>query len=141
MDWNGTPQERLERRLVHLPSDCIEWTGRRNKKGYGQIRVNHRTVTVHRLAWELYVGPIPEGMLVRHFVCDNPPCCNVDHLRLGTEADNTADKVAHGRQWCGGNGNGAKTHCPHGHPYDEANTYIHPTSGGRICRICKRSRA
>lgn len=51
----------------------------------------------HRVAWRLFRGPIPEGLLVLHH-CDNPKCCNPIHLFLGTQADNMADKCAKGRQ-------------------------------------------
>ncbi|MGH7024521.1 MAG: HNH endonuclease signature motif containing protein [Caulobacteraceae bacterium] len=50
----------------------------------------------HRLAWELANGPIPDGLLILH-KCDNPVCCNPDHLFLGTAADNHADCAAKGR--------------------------------------------
>jgi len=134
--WYGTPKERLERRLTRMPNDCLVWTGYTSPEGYGMIGVAHKIVRVHRLAWELYVGPIPEGQLVRHFVCDNPPCCNVAHLRLGTDADNSADKMAKGRQWRGGNGNEKKTHCPHGHEYTPENTYVWAKRRSRQCRRC-----
>lgn len=54
----------------------------------------------HRLAYEMCIAPIPRGLHVLHR-CDNPPCCNPDHLFLGTIADNNADKVAKGRQMRG----------------------------------------
>ena len=55
-----------------------------------------RTYRAHRLMWEEVNGPIPEGMVLLH-ICDNPPCIRLDHLRLGTQAENVADMVAKGR--------------------------------------------
>lgn len=74
---------------------CIEWQGAKTR-GYGVLRVGDRNVLAHRLAWMLYKGDIPDGYHVCHH-CDNPPCLNVDHLFLGTDADNVADKIAKGR--------------------------------------------
>lgn len=77
---------------------CEEWTQSRNFAGYG-LRwdlFKHRYRKAHRMAWEDAHGPIPEGMLVRH-KCDNPPCIRVDHLELGTYADNNNDRVKRGR--------------------------------------------
>jgi hypothetical protein len=63
----------------------------------------------HRFAWFLAHGPIPDGLCVCHH-CDNPPCCNVDHLFLGTIADNNADMLAKGHYLRGTeNGNGRLT--------------------------------
>jgi hypothetical protein len=76
-------------------------------------------------------------MIICHH-CDNPPCCDIDHLFLGTNADNMADKIAKGRHR---NGNEKKTHCPRGHPYDEVNTYVIPGGRGRRdCRKCIKMR-
>jgi len=128
---HASPAERLARRLVTTESGCMEWTGF-SVRGYGRIGVGDGMSTTHRLAWELVNGPIPEGMNVLHN-CDNPPCCNVAHLWLGTPAQNAADKITKGRDQ-----NQRKTHCPQGHPYDATNTYVAKT-GRRHCRTCVRA--
>jgi hypothetical protein len=86
------------------PDDCWEWTGSRHPRfPHGRLVVGGRAGKVeyaHRLAWLYWVGPIPDGLLVRH-TCDNPPCVNPAHLLLGTQADNALDMVKrrrHGRQ-------------------------------------------
>ncbi len=131
-----TGTERFAASLERKPNGCLEWTGRTDRDGYGRIRVGDgKRVGTHRLAWELVNGPIPPEVMVRHFVCDNPPCCDVTHLRLGTSAENTADRDAKGRGRH--EGNTLKTHCRQGHAYDEANTYV-SRSGKRTCRACNR---
>ena len=60
--------------------------------GYGTLRIYGRITKAHRYSYERFKGPIPEGMLVLHS-CDNPPCVNPDHLRIGTNQDNANDKA------------------------------------------------
>lgn len=69
---------------------CWVWTASKNKKGYGQICVGYgsRLMLAHRFAWELVIGPIPEGMQLDH-KCHNPSCVNPDHLRLATNTENS----------------------------------------------------
>lgn len=92
----------MDRLFVHLEwrGDCLVWTGGCNKYGYGQIGDSdfgpRKMTNVHRLMYERTVGPIPIGMFVCH-TCDNPPCCNPQHLWLGTPHDNMVDKVRKGR--------------------------------------------
>lgn len=75
---------------------CLEWTGYIDKAGYGRVRYDGESGYVHRYAWEQEVGPITEGLLLRHS-CDNPKCANVTHLSEGTHEDNAADRDSRGR--------------------------------------------
>lgn len=71
-------------------SDCWVWVGAYSGS-YGGFRVGDRVVGAHRFAYELWVGPIPEGLLVIHD-CDDSRCVNPAHLRVGTHRDNMADR-------------------------------------------------
>lgn len=75
---------------INKETGCWEWQGYTNKKGYGSIRINGMKQRVHRAMYNLFYGAIPNGMLVCHR-CDNPKCCNPDHLFLGTYSDNLKD--------------------------------------------------
>lgn len=84
---------------VDRSGDCWEWMAARNpyRGDYGIFSPSKgKTVTAHRMAWELAHGPIPDGMQVCH-TCDNPPCVRLDHLFLGTNRANVTDKIAKGR--------------------------------------------
>jgi predicted XRE-type DNA-binding protein len=74
-----------------MDDQCREWPGARDENGYGRIRYGGRWIGVHRFVWIAAHGEIPEGMMVLHY-CDNPPCFRLDHLRLGTHADNMSDR-------------------------------------------------
>lgn len=77
--------------------ECLVWTRHVDReRGYGTTGYKGKLVKVHRLQWELVNGPIPEGMQVCH-TCDNPPCYRLEHLFLGTHADNMKDMSAKGR--------------------------------------------
>jgi len=91
--------ERLESRLDKSPaSGCWLYLGARLPRGYGIIGAGgkRKKIYAHRAAWIVWRGPIPEGMHVCHR-CDNPPCCNPDHLFLGTRSDNMRDCVQKNR--------------------------------------------
>lgn len=84
-------------RLTVSPSGCWEWpVGPDGAKRYGTVGEGRRVRRVHRLVYELCVGPIPEDVGVLHR-CDNPPCCNPTHLFLGSQQDNVDDCRSKGR--------------------------------------------
>ena len=86
----------LLRRTVDEVTQCWNWAGALNEKGYGLINVNKRARRVHRLAYAAAKGAIPTGLMVCH-TCDNPRCFNPDHLFIGTALDNNRDRENKGR--------------------------------------------
>ena len=76
---------------------CWEWVGYFGAGGYGAMSRGGKNCSAHRISYEAYKGPIPKGMVVRHS-CDNPACINPDHLSIGTQKDNMADRDARGRR-------------------------------------------
>lgn len=125
-----TTEERLLAGVTHGEAfngtPCWEWQGGRLPSGYGRLSVDNERRYTHRLAWELFRGPIPDGLFIDH-LCENKRCCNPEHLEPVPPAVNTRrafQKV---------------TACPQGHPYDDQNTYTHPTKGYRKCRACDRA--
>lgn len=98
-----------ERVEVGEPDECWEWR-RARKDGYGWLWVGDgQCDRAHRVAWLLTNGEIPADLphVLHH--CDNPPCCNPEHLFVGTNADNVADMCAKARQ-AAGDRSGARLH-------------------------------
>lgn len=133
LDTVKRPGGRLPNRplfeLIEFRDGCWIWTGSLNNKGYGRILSYGYA---HRFMYERWKGPIPAGLELDH-LCRKPACCNPDHLEAVTHSVNM--QRAHTR-----NQNTDKTHCPQGHPYDDANTYGTP-AGGRQCRECGRAQS
>lgn len=117
---------------------CWVWQGYCNPQwGYGHTSWQGIEWAVHRLMWYLMKGPIPEGKILCH-ECDNPPCCNPDHLWPGTDQENHVDKTRKGRHHYDP---AVKTHCKQGHEFTPENTRMTPVEGRpglfrRQCRTC-----
>ena len=106
-----TVAERLDLNKLEVQRDydtlCWEYQGSLDKDGYGKVSVKGQWVKAHRLAYMEFVGPIPEGIQVLH-KCDNPKCFRPDHLFLGSNQENTADRVAKDRSAKGSSGGNSK---------------------------------
>jgi hypothetical protein len=116
-------------------SGCWPWTAYVNPWGYGMFRVASRESMrlAHRVAYELFVGPIRAGLEVDH-LCKVRNCVNPAHLEPVTQAENMRRSELPARR---GVHNASKAACPQGHPYDVGNTYLTP-NGDRQCRTCRR---
>lgn len=89
-------KDTFESLLYKSDTGCWLWVKCKLSFGYGQLRVSGSRILAHRYAYTLYIGPIPEGMLILH-KCDVPNCVNPEHLFLGTTQDNTADMMVKNR--------------------------------------------
>ena len=91
-------KERFWAKVDKRSSDqCWNWTGLRDRYGYGTIQVCGKKLRAHRVSWELANGPIPAGMCVLHR-CDNPSCVNPRHLWIGRQEENIQDMASKGRR-------------------------------------------
>ena len=82
---------------IGAASECWEWLASRQPNGYGKFGVPGHTLMAHRVAYCISIGEPADGLCVLHR-CDNPSCCNPDHLFLGTQTENMMDKLRKGRQ-------------------------------------------
>ncbi len=91
------PLDRFWEKVNKLgPDDCWEWQAARTHDGYGEFGLDGAIVKAHRFAYKMFVGQIPDGQIICHH-CDNPPCCNPNHLFLGTDLINNHDMMSKGR--------------------------------------------
>lgn len=126
MKFTDDDLKRLKDRFfdkVQWDEGCLIWTGSKSGSGYGQMQFGARKEMAHRISYQLFVEPIPDGETIDH-KCQTKLCVLHTHLQtmpmlqnvmLGCKAQNT--------------------HCPKGHPFEGRNLIWNGTS--RMCRICK----
>lgn len=108
--------------------ECWVWEGATNGVGYGLISFRNQRWYVHRLAYSVWRGPIPAGLVIDH-LCGTTWCWRPTHLEAVTTRTNIRRALTEQR-----------THCKHGHEFNEANTYINTVTGHRLCRTCRATR-
>ena len=132
---SGTPEERLMRRVCKDDNGCWIWMGSTSgRHEYGTIFVNGKPLKTHRFAYELFVGPIPDGMVIDH-KCRVHRCCNPKHLEPVSQRDNVLrgdlfKEEGHERE--------GKSTCKNGHQWGTVATY---KGGKRECAICIKNRS
>lgn len=135
----GAELERFEAKCIEGPvpqhrpdlGPCRLWIGALTWNGYGRINATEHNYA-HRWAYVTFIGPIPAGLQVDH-LCRVRNCTRETHLELVTNQENAERGTAGDRQR-------ARTHCPHGHPYDEENTVLSRGGRHRQCRACRAER-
>lgn len=134
----GKPRERVgpgasveDRLVLHTDrsGDCWIWTGHIGDAGYGRIYYDRKLHYTHRLAYECFVGTIPDGLHIDH-LCRNRACCNPFHLEAVTPQENVLRGVSPGAR------NRRSPICLYGHSYAIYGTI---RSGRLVCRHCRNT--
>lgn len=117
---------------VKGPEDCWIWQGCTDRGGYGLFTgerghpIPYMSMA-HRWSYYAAVGPVPDGLELDH-LCNVRACINPAHLEPVTRQENQRRRSER------------QTHCKWGHEFTDQNTYIHATSGARVCRRCQANR-
>lgn len=136
MSWDShmtTDSARFWARVAVVPNGCWRWTGSVNGS-YGTFYFHGRTAYAHRVSYEMFVGPIPEGLTIDH-LCRYPLCVNPSHLEPVPMRENTLRGEGVTAR------NAKKTHCSNGHRLSGDNVaMLTGARKGRECRTCTRER-
>lgn len=117
--------------------ECWLWTAALDRDGYGRFSIQRKERRAHRIAYELAVGTIPDGLVVDH-LCRVVACCNPAHLEVVTSPENTRRGFTFRRE------NGLllaaqRPECANGHKYEEG-SYLMRRGKYRVCKACNRDR-
>lgn len=132
MGHSATLRARFLDKTALAENGCWEWMGAKIHNGYGVIGDGGRSRAAHRVAYEIFVGPIPDGMSIDH-LCRNRACVSAEHLEAVTTRENVLRGAGISAE------NAQKTHCLRGHEFTPENIYWikNPYGPGRECRTCK----
>lgn len=144
---NPSPNDRFWARVDQSGGDdaCWPWQGSINGHGYGSVSRAGKVRGTHRVAYELLVGPIPEGLTLDHLCHSNDPTCaggvtcvhrrcvNPAHLQPAAMLVNVMRGQSPHAQAA------RQTHCAQGHEFTPENTKVYPSRNQRVCLICHRA--
>ena len=116
---------------IEKTDTCWNWTRFPTSNGYGLVQFDGKLRLVHRVIWNLKVGPIPNGLHIDH-LCRNRKCVNPAHLELVTPRENILRGIGITAK------NAVKTHCLRGHPLSGTNLHTRKSPTGRVWRSCRR---
>jgi hypothetical protein len=98
----NTPLKIVEhiKKIIPLNNGCVEWNKHflNTKQPYGRCTINNQEILVHRLVYEYYNGKIEDGLYILH-KCNNPKCCEISHLTIGTQNDNMKQMINDNRSY------------------------------------------
>lgn len=130
------PIGRVLAKIRKLENGCWQWLGTKHNHGYGVVRERYAWRLIHRVVYEHFKGPIPEGLTIDH-LCRNRLCVNPEHLEAVSNKENILRGEAFSAKYA------RRDACIHGHLFTKENTYRYVYKGidqGRICRACHRDR-
>ena|SRR3990167_6146490 len=125
------PFTRFIEKILATPDGCWQWAASKSRGGYGQFKTQGKVKRAHRVAYEFFMGAIPEGLQIDH-LCRNRGCVNPLHLEPVTAKVNIHRSEGLAAK------NIPKTHCPRGHCYSGRNLIMYENR--RYCRECTRIR-
>lgn len=140
--WRDEPYRGRDPGWIIDGNGCHIWIGGTGPDGYARVNIKEngrfRSRLVQRIRYEREIGPIPEGLVLDHYVCDNGAggCCNPRHCRPVTRRENVL-RGNNQAAW-----QLARTHCPRGHPLAGDNLIQSKfrRRGERECRTCHNER-
>lgn len=131
----GAVERLMNKVTVRRDTGCWEWSGFRQRQGYGVLMVGGISRVAHRVSYTHFRGQIPQGLVLDH-LCRNTSCVNPWHLEAVTIGENVmrGDTISAR--------NAKKMTCPSGHEYAGENLFFRrPGSRNRLCRECSRRHA